>query len=288
MPNRPLVVVVGPTASGKSALAMQIAHKYDGEIIAADSRTIYRGLDIGTAKPTSQDRQKIPHHLLDLRNPDESFNAAEFQKLANAAIEDIQKRGKLPILVGGTGLYIDAVIFDYTFGTPADPIQRAHLQTLSVDQLRRMCSNMNITLPINNHNKRHLIRAIEMDGLRSEKKRLRPDTLVVGLSTSRAVLRQRIEQRTDHMIEQGVLAEVAAVGARYHWEGEALKANIYRVFKGVSEGIKSLDQARTEFIASDMSLAKRQMTWFRRNPHIRWAESSEALLLVIDDFLRDH
>src|SRR6266496_2898548 len=126
----PLVVIVGATASGKSALAMEVARQWDGEIIAADSRTVYKGMDIGTAKPTAEDQAHVRHHLLDIRNPDEHFSAAEFKQLAETAIKNISGRGKLPILVGGPGLYVHAILYDYQFGPAADMQKRAYLDTL--------------------------------------------------------------------------------------------------------------------------------------------------------------
>lgn len=288
MPKAPLVVVVGPTASGKSALAMRIAQAHNGEIIASDSRTIYRGMDIGTAKPTTEDQQRVPHHLIDVRNPDESFSAAEFKKLAEQAINDIAGRGKLPVIVGGTGLYVDAVIFDYQFGVAADEAKRAELNAMSVEELQQLCREKNITLPINSQNKRHLVRAIELGGLVSHKKQLRDNTIVVGISTDRDVLRQRVRARAKEMVLEGVADEVEEIGHKYNWKGEALKGNIYRIFRGVVEGTKTMDDAIEEFVQSDMALAKRQMTWFKRNPAIRWSSSPEELESLVDTFLNRH
>lgn len=282
----PLVVVVGPTASGKSALAMRIAQAHNGEIIAADSRTVYRGMDIGTAKPTSQDQELVPHHLIDVRDPDEPFSAAEFKELANQAINDVASRGRLPIMVGGTGLYIDAVIFDYHFGPAADQAQRAVLNAMSVKELQDLCRQKNIDLPINNENKRHLVRALELGGLISHKKQLRANTFVVGISTERDILRRRVSERAKEMVTEGVLEEVKRIGQKYAWRGEALKGNIYRIFRGVIEGSKTIDEATEEFIRSDMALAKRQMTWFKRNQFIHWSTNPEELQQQVDTFLR--
>jgi len=285
MKTSPLVAIVGPTASGKSALAMQIAQAHNGEIIAADSRTIYRGLDIGTAKPTPQDQAQVPHHLLDIKDPDEPFSAAEFKLLATKAIDDITRRDKLPILVGGSGLFVDAVLFDYRFGPMADPIKRKRLQELSVEQLQDMCRGKHIALPINDHNKRHLVRAIELGGLLQQHQALRRNTIVVGITTNKETLRRSIEKRAHDMLATGVADEVRRMGRQYHWRGEALKGNIYRAFRGVVEGKQSPEEALDMFIKSDMALAKRQMTWFRRNPHIIWSEDPEELVRTAGTFL---
>lgn len=281
----PLIVVVGPTASGKSALAMRIAKAHNGEIIAADSRTVYRGLNIGTAKPTKKDQAEVPHHLLDIVEPDEPFNVAEFKSRAVEAIKDIHERGRLPILVGGTGLYIDAVLFDYQFNDRASMELREELQSLSIEELQELCRQKNIAIPLNSQNKRHLIRAIETGGRESGRKPLREDTLVVGLTTTRDKLRTRIQKRISEMIAQGVVDEVEQVGLRYHWKGEALKG-IYQIFRGVKSKEKPLERAVHELVQSDMSLAKRQMTWFRRHPHIVWSEDPDDLVARVDTFLK--
>ncbi|HKX23985.1 MAG TPA: tRNA (adenosine(37)-N6)-dimethylallyltransferase MiaA [Candidatus Saccharimonadales bacterium] len=276
---------MGPTASGKSALAMRIAQAHNGEIIASDSRTIYRGMDIGTAKPTAEDQRLVPHHLIDVRNPDEPFSAAEFKLLAQRAIDDIVSRGKLPIMVGGTGLYVDAVIFDYQFGAAADEAKRAELNAMTIEELQQLCREKNIAMPINSQNKRHLVRAIELGGLVSHKKKLRDSTFVVGISTERDILRERVRARAKEMVSEGVIDEVEAIGHKYEWRGEALKGNIYRIFRGVVEGTKPVDDAIEEFVQSDMALAKRQMTWFKRNASIHWSSNPEELEVLVDTFL---
>lgn len=286
MTTPPLVVVVGPTASGKSALAMEIAKNWGGEIIAADSRTVYKGMDIGTAKPSLEDQAQIKHHLLDIRNPDQSFSAAEFKQLAEAAIEDIARRGKRAILVGGTGLYVDAVIYDYKFGPSVDTRRRAHLNSLSVEDLQELCRQNNLELPVNKKNRRHLIRAIELGGLRSDPKKLRANTLVVGITTKREKLREKIEERAHSMIAQGIVKEVEIVGKKYNWHGEAFKSNIYRIFRDVVESNTSLAEATDTVIKNDLALAKRQVTWFKRSRDIIWSEDPKELLEQVDAFLR--
>ncbi|HSE61717.1 MAG TPA: tRNA (adenosine(37)-N6)-dimethylallyltransferase MiaA [Candidatus Saccharimonadales bacterium] len=272
---KPLIVIVGPTASGKSDLAMTIAETYDGEIICADSRTVYGGMDIGTAKPTDGDRSKVQHHLLDIVTPGQPFTAADFKRLANEAIADIRARGKLPLLVGGTGLYIDAVIFDYDFGAPADPERRAELLAKSIDELQQICRDSHIEIPYNMQNKRHLIRAIELGGLPKREAIMIDNTFVVGISTERDVLKERIKKRAYAMIKAGILDEVRRLGQAYGWDNEAMTGNIYRIFRGVVEGTKTEEEAIEEFIRSDMSLAKRQRTWFKRNPAIVWGAPAD-------------
>lgn len=281
----PLVVIVGPTASGKSAFAMQVAKKFNGEIICADSRTIYKGMDIGTAKPSRSEQSQIRHHLLDVVNPDEVFTAADFKRLTNRAISDIASRGKLPIMVGGSGLYVDSVIFDYQFGKPADQKLRRQLSAKTAEQLQDICRQNNIELPENPTNKRYLVRAIESGGVINGIRELRASTIVVGISTEKDELKKRIEQRAAIMLKRGVIEEVSKLGSVYGWDGEAMKGNIYRILRGVVEGKKNVDIAIQEFIASDMRLVKKQLTWFKRNPNIIWGKSRE-LLGVIEQFLK--
>lgn len=263
---------------------MQVAHQFNGELICADSRTVYKGMDVGTAKPSQKDQQQIRHHVLDVVEPDQIFTAADFKRLALQAIADIRSRGKLPIIVGGTGLYVDSVIFDYQFGAPANPDDRQKLLALSVEELQQMCRDKNIEIPINSKNKRHLIRAIELEGLPKNTRVILDNTLVVGITTDRDVLRRRIAKRAEHMIQQGILQEAQALGERYGWESEAMTGNIYRIFKDVVQGRKELSEATQEFVRSDVSLAKRQMTWFKRNPNIIWG-SPDELLKVIQDIV---
>ena len=283
----PLVVVTGPTASGKSALAMEIAKKYNGELICADSRTVYKGMDIGTAKPSAEDREQVRHHLLDVVEPDQSFTAAEFKMLAQKAIDDIVSRGALPIIVGGTGLYIDAVIFDYQFGKAADMQQRQELQAMTVQQLQQLCLERGCALPLNVGNKRQLVRALEIGGLLSQKKKLRPNTLVVAITTQRDILRDRITQRAHAMVAAGVLDEIKQLGQKYGWEGGAMTGNIYRIMHPVVEGILPLGTGLEQVIASDMQLAKRQVTWLKRNPYVVWGNAAQ-LKTAIEHFVQQN
>lgn len=282
--NIPLIVIVGPTASGKSAFAMHIAKKYHGELICADSRTVYKDMDIGTAKPTHEDRAQVPHHLLDVVEPGQPFSAAQFKKLANAAIIEISARNHLPIIVGGTGLYVDSVIFNYEFGEAADPSKRSYLTRLSTQELQEICSNSNIEIPINKHNRRHLIRAIEMGGVKKQPKLLRKNTLVVGITTEKEILSARITKRAEAMFKGGVIEEGRKLAREYGWTNEAMTGNIYPVIHDLTGGSISLEEAVQKFIMNDVHLAKRQLTWFKRNPHIVWG-NPEELECKIEEFL---
>lgn len=266
----PLIAIVGETASGKTALAIDLARRFNGEIICADSRTIYRGLDIGTAKPTAEERSIVPHHLLDVVDPDQGFSASDFKRLANEAITDIASRGKVPFLVGGSGLYIDAVLFDFAFNSPPDPAERARLQQLSIDELQAEIIARGIEMPQNSQNPRHLMRALETGGQSSQDTTMRENTLVLGLTIERDTLRNKIAQRVDVMIDAGFIEEVRHVVEKYGWDAPGLRAPGYKAFRAYIEGKASLEEAKAQFVQNDMQLAKRQRTWFKRNKSIHW------------------
>lgn len=272
----PLVVIVGPTASGKSATAMRIAREFNGEIICADSRTVYKNMDIGTAKPNAQDQAEVSHWGIDLVEPGESFTAADFKFYAQQKIAEIRSRGHLPMLVGGTGLYVDGVIFDYEFA-PAQPVLRKMLEELSLEELHEYCKNNNVTLPENEQNKRYVIREIERQN--ASGKRLNeptPNTLVVGIATNRDILRARIEARSEQLFETGMVEEAKMLGEKYGWDSEAMTGNIYPLVKQFLDGDLSETELKEKFITADWRLAKRQLTWLKRNQFIHWASLDNA------------
>lgn len=245
-----VLFIVGPTASGKSALALETAKRFNGEIICADSRTVYKGLDIGTAKPTTEDRRTVPHHLLDVVSPAETFTAADFKQLAEAAIDDVLARGKLPIVVGGSGLYIDAVLFDYQFSETSEARDPRNPRHLAADVPRKQ-------------------------------KGMRKDAIIVGLDVDRGELRRRIAARVEDMVEAGFIEEV--IGAREAYPGsKALDAPGYKAFVQYLDDKIDLQTAKELFVRNDAQLAKRQMTWFRRNHDIYWFKSAAAALEAIE------
>lgn len=276
----PLVVICGPTASGKTAVAIELAEQVGGEIICADSRTIYAGMDIGTAKPTAAERARVPHWGLDLVAPDQRFTAADFKAYADKKIADIRARGGVPFLVGGTGLYIDAVVYDFQFGGDVDLAQRAAFEAMSIEQLQQLCEQKSIPLPFNSYNRRHLIRALERRG-EGGTKRTEPTegAIIVGIATDRAVLRGRIAVRAEQLFDEGVVEEALTLARQYGWESEAMTGNIYPLVRRYVSGELSLEELKEKFITADWRLAKRQLTWLRRSPHIKW--------LSLED-VRDH
>jgi tRNA dimethylallyltransferase len=272
---------LGPTASGKTALALELAERFNGEIIAADSRTIYKGMDIATAKPTPEERRLAPHHLLDVVEPSRRFTVADFQKLANQAILDVGSRHKLPILVGGTGLYIDSVIYGFRFRGNYDPVQREALAGESVEELQKILREKGVVTPENSRNPRHLIRAIEANGVSSTRSSLRPKTLVLGIDIEMEVLQERVAERVEAMVSRGLVDEIRKLVDVYGWDAPALQIPAVKAFRPYLEGNASLEEAKQQFVQYDRQYAKRQKTWFKRNDDIRWiSKKAQAVDLV--------
>lgn len=273
----PLIAIVGPTASGKTSLAIELAEQFNGEIICADSRSIYKGLDIGTAKPTSEEQVRVPHWGLDLVEPGERFTVVDFKEYAEKKIREIRERGHVPFLVGGTGLYADAVLFDYQFGSRHVDEIRSGMEKMSIDELHKYCIENNIELPENKFNKRYVIRAIENKGTISQR-RSEPisASVIVGIATDREVLRTRIKRRAEQMFNDDVVNEAILLGKKYGWESEAMTGNIYPIIREYTSGMLSMEDAKEKFATADWRLAKRQLTWMRRNPYIQWRDLSGA------------
>ena len=280
--KRKLIVIVGPTASGKTGLAVRLAKRLDGEVVSADSRAVYQGMDIGTAKPTMEEQGGVKHWGIDLVDPDVRFTVADFKKYADAVISDIFECGKQPILVGGSGLYIDAVIYNYDFAIDRDEKLRERLGEMSVEELTAYCREHDIKLPENSKNKRYLIQAIERDGreVRDDRRKMREDVVVVGIDVEKRLLMERIKARAEEMFSSEIEEETKVLASRYSFKLEAMKSNIYPIVWKMLNGEISLERAKELFVTDDWHLAKRQMTWFRRNKDIKWLPLEE-----IEEFL---
>ncbi len=273
----PLLVIVGPTASGKTSLAIEIAKKFNGEIICADSRSVYKGTNIGTAKPSIKDQNIVPHWGLDLVDPGSYYSVSDYKFYADQKISEIRSRGRIPILVGGTGLYIDAILFDYKFGLPADIRLRTKLQQLSLDKLYEYCIKNKIALPNNYKNKRYVIRSIERNGTIPQKNdKPQNNCIIVGITTENACLKGKIIDRINQMFKDGVLEEAKQLGRNFGWDNEAMKSNIYPLIHRYLQGEMDLDEVKSKAVSLDLHLAKRQLTWLRRNIFIQWFSFTNA------------
>ena len=292
-----VVAVVGTNASGKSALGIELAKKYDAEIISADSRQVFRGLDLGSGKVTPEETQGVPHHLIDVREPNEFFSMADFQRMAYQAIDDIRGRGRLPMIVGGTGLYVDSVLDGYLLSDKEpDLAYRAELEKLTTPQLYDMLLALKPDVQVEKNNRNRVMRIIERihDGDDAMPgKQARFESLRLGVSWPREVLSRRIDERLERRLEQGMIEEVQRLmdgGATTEFLlGLGLE---YRFITQYLIGEIPDRQAMLDKLAIAIKqFAKRQMTWFRRNPEIVWLDMSgdafDQACTAIDAFLRE-
>lgn len=307
MSPMPLIVLVGPTAAGKSSIALAVAERVGGEIVAADSMQVYRGFDIGTAKPSAAERSRVPHHLLDLVKPDQPFTAADYVRLASAAIVEIRARGHLPIVVGGTGLYVRALLCGL-FDGPGEitPLRETLYQEAAQEGSATLHRRLETIDPetaaaIHPNDLFRIVRALEVaavsgrpisilrvEGHRNHRPVPGP-ILKFGLERNRQELYQRIEVRVEAMMKQGLLREVQNLLDRGYGDTlRPLRAIGYRHMIGHLKGEVSLDDAVASLKRDTRRYAKRQLTWFRHEDGIEWlpVEGSEvgerALRLLVE------
>lgn len=285
-----LLVILGPTASGKSTLGITLARRFHGEIISADSRQVYRGLDIGSAKVTPEEQALVPHHLLDVADPRETYTVAQFQQAANEAIQDIVARGQRPLLVGGSPHYIQAVVDNLDIPAVApQPELRAQLEALSLETLVTRLAELDpqAAETIDRQNPRRLIRALEVCIVTgkpfSEQRRVAHplyQSLLLGIQWPRPLLYQRIDERVDERMQQGMVQEVErllaqgvsnerldAFGLEYRYISRWLRGE----FASEAEMVQRLKFAIHDF-------TRRQLTWYRREQRISWIDGGEGMV----------
>lgn len=287
---KPLVVIVGPTAVGKTEISIEVAKRVKGEIISADSMLVYRGMDIGTAKPTTEEMQGVPHYMIDIVDPDQEYSVASYQKTTEAFVDTIAGKGNLPLLVGGTGLYVRAVIDHYDF-TPAarDEGIRKKLeqeaQCLGAEGMHRKLAEVdqNSAARLHPNDLRRVIRALEVyyqtgkpislyqytNRVQNPKYNL----LMFGLTMERQLLYQRIEQRVDLMVANGLIDEVKGLLLRYGSMSTAMQGLGYKEMVAYLTGQTSLEEAVEILKRDTRRFAKRQLTWFRADKRIQWLNS---------------
>ena len=275
-----VVAVVGTNASGKSALGVELAKKYGAEIISADSRQVFRGLDLGSGKMMPEEMQGVPHHLIDVREPGEFFSMADFQRMSYAAIDGILARGHLPMIVGGTGLYVDSVLDGYLLSdTEPDLAYRAELEKLTTPELYDMLVALVPDVQVERNNRNRVMRTLERlhDGDDATPgKQARYESLRLGVSWPRDVLAKRIDERLAMRLEQGMIEEVQGLmdrgASREFLLGLGLE---YRFITQYLIGeIPDKEDMLAQLAHAIKKFAKRQMTWFRRNPDIVWLDMS--------------
>ncbi|OJF72245.1 tRNA (adenosine(37)-N6)-dimethylallyltransferase MiaA [Streptococcus bovimastitidis] len=261
-----IVVIVGPTAVGKTDLGIRLGQAFNGEIISGDSQQVYRQLDIGTAKATKEEQAAAPHHLIDIREVTENYSAFDFVTDANQAIQEILAKGKLPILVGGTGLYLQSLLEGYHLGGQLDQeallTYRAELESLETEDLYKMIADKQIEIP--ELNRRRAIRALELDrfGKDLSNQDFPYDYLLIGLNDDRQVIYDRINQRVDRMMEEGLLDEAKWLYDNYP-NVQAARAIGYKELFPYFKGEASLEEASDQLKQNSRRFAKRQLTWFR-------------------------
>jgi tRNA dimethylallyltransferase len=279
--KKPLIVILGPTASGKTALSLKLAQQFNGEIISADSRQVYRHMNIGTDKILQEAKQGVPHYLLDIVNPDERFTVADFKMQAEALIDDIAARGKLPMLVGGTGLYIRAITENFAI-PPENPRLRAQLmkelKKNGLDALYEKLKKLDPATAAKIHPKNapYIVRALEIFMTTGQpkndvKKMPKYRCLQIGLSWPREALFERIHRRIDEQIERGLVDETKKLLVLgYSKNLPSMNTLGYKEMVAHLEGIISLDEARDLLKKNTRNFAKRQMTWFKRDKEVVW------------------
>jgi tRNA dimethylallyltransferase len=298
-----LIAIVGPTASGKSALGMRLATEHRGEIVSCDSLQVYRGLDLGSAKPTREERGRIPHHLIDVVDPDAVFTAAEYARRARQALADIRDRGRLPLVVGGSGLYLRALLAGLFEGPSRDAALRERLETIAGRfgdaRLHRLLRRVDpeAAARIGAGDRVRVVRALEV--FRATGRPLSQhhragaeplagfDVRLVGLNPPREALRAAVERRTEEMLRAGLVEETRALLARHPPGLRPLAAIGYRQAAAVVRGESEVTDARRDMVRETMRYAKRQMTWFRHQASVTWCANGEEAHAVASAWLRE-
>ncbi len=290
---RPLVVL-GPTASGKTSLGLELAKRLDGEVISADAMAVYKEMSVGTAKPTAAELASVPHHCVDVASVTDSFHLSDFQELAQKALAEIEQRGKLPIIVGGTGLYVRSIVDDLEL-PPADPEVRQKLDdTFSTEELFEKLNDFDpqAASKIEPTNRRRLLRAMEVVEISGRPfssygpgMEAYPETnfVQVGLEIDRELMDERIEQRFWKQIEEGFVEEVKSL-EEFELSKTAAQALGYAELARHIAGELTVEEAIHEAVLRTRRFARRQQRWFRRDPRIKWLESQDDSLvdLVVD------
>lgn len=280
-----IIAVVGPTASGKTAFAVNLAHQINGEIVSADSRLVYKGFDIGTAKPTLKEREGIPHYMIDIAEPETDYSAGLYLKDAEKIIKDILSRGKVPIVAGGTGLYLNILLMNYDL-PKVEPDYDLREKLKKTDNLYEILSSLDpqTALEIDPNDRKKLIRAIEIVKLTGKplsksrgRKEPEYDVEWLGLNYPREELYDRINRRVDLMMENGLVEETEKLLEKHGRINNILYTIGYQEMVSYLDGILTLDEAVDKLKQNTRRYAKRQLTWFRKNPDIKWNVYPEKL-----------
>lgn len=298
-----IIVIVGPTGVGKTELSIKLAKEINGEVISGDSMQVYKGMDIGTAKISVPEMEGITHHMLDILMPDETFSAYDFKTRAQQLISEITARGNVPIIVGGTGLYIQSLIYDYAFQdetiteTKANEVEQrlTELEALNNHDLHEYLKSFDPASAeaIHPNNRKRVVRAIQYylktEKLLSERKKVQQftenyDTLLLGIEMSRDILYQRINKRVDIMLERGLVSEVQQLVDNGYETSQSMQAIGYKEIVPVIKQELSLDEATEKLKQHSRNYAKRQMTWFKNKLDVLWLDREKmSLSLMLEE-----
>ncbi|WP_239254833.1 tRNA (adenosine(37)-N6)-dimethylallyltransferase MiaA [Listeria ilorinensis] len=301
----PVIVILGPTAVGKTALSVKLAKKWQGEIISGDSMQVYQGLDIGTAKIKPEEMEGVPHHLLDVTSPDTAFTAADFKRLTEQAIETIWQKGHLPLIVGGTGLYIQSVFYDYEFGqTGKNEAYRQELANFSSEQLWQLLKEKDpkSASEIHANNKQRVIRALEVihetnkpfsDFQVHNQLKSTYAPCFIALDMDRGQLYERINSRVEQMLAAGLEQEAFHLYELGVHQSQASKGIGYKEWGPYFEGACTKEEVISAIQQNSRHFAKRQLTWFRNRMTVNWLNATDEKLLqqadcLIQAFLKDN
>ncbi len=289
-----IIAIVGPTATGKTRLAIQLARKFNGEIVSADSRQLYKGMDIGTGKPTRQEQRLVRHHLLDVVRPNQAFNVTHYKKAAQRSIRGILKRDKLPLLVGGTGFFVQSIVDNVEF-PEVEPNERLRrkLAKYPTSKLYKILESLDSrrAKTIDKNNPRRLIRAIEVAKALKKvpnitKGSARYDVLLIGISLPKAQLDRNIARRVDSMMRRGLVREVKTLRKTYNANLPAMSGIGYKEIGMYLQGKLSLQDAVAHIRRNTRNYAKRQMTWFKRDSRVHWIQNNQKTSTLVKKFLR--
>ncbi|WP_323702501.1 tRNA (adenosine(37)-N6)-dimethylallyltransferase MiaA [Mammaliicoccus sp. Dog046] len=302
MSNKPLIAIVGPTAVGKTELSIKLAKALNGEIINGDAFQIYKGLDIGTAKATEEEREGIPHHLIDVYEPCETYSVYQFKKEFSEIVDDIHNRGKIPILVGGTGLYVQSVLYDYQL--EEEEIDSEKMEIIQ-NKLKELSKLNNIEMhehlksfdpetasSVHPNNRKRVERAIEYylktKKTLSERKKSQTfsgkySTILVGIEMSRETLYERINMRVDMMLERGLYKEVSNLVEMGYENSQSMQAIGYKELIPVVRGKIDIETSKEQIKQNSRRYAKRQMTWFKNKMDVTWFQRDKQTLSEIAD-----
>ena len=290
-----VLVIVGPTASGKSAFGIECAKAFNGEIISGDSIQIYRGLNIGSAKISQDEMSNIKHHLIDIKDANETYSVKEFQERGRSLIEEISLKNKLPIIVGGTGLYIKALLYDYVFfdeeekDNPYDELSNEDIYDVLLKEDPASLEKIHI------NNRKRLVRALNVlrkhktgiaDIASKQEHKLLYDAKIIGLTLDRESLYERINMRVDKMIEDGLIEEIQGLlDSGINFSNQSMQGIGYKEFKEFFNGEKTLDECIASVKSNTKHFAKRQYTWFKNQMNLNWYEDKDSAKKDIEEWL---